>query len=239
MAFASSTKASMALLLPLAATCAGCSSDTVTLQLQPVELAQDCTSAHHWADQAWCNSLPSAGLACAGVKANTLKKWTDKTVPPMSGWADNYDNGTQPFACPWWVSTFSRAYVKFDPVHVVLPGTAQSIASAALVWNTKRVEGESLEESASTACIKYLFEANGPWDRGKTPTTLLTNNLDTVAENAGFIGVVGSVQKWFTNPDQNFGLVIEPARNFTAQYSDARCLDSLENLHLSVKYRLK
>ena len=77
------------------------------------------------------------------------------------------------------------------------------------------------------------------WERGKTPTLLMVNNLDSFAVKAGYYGAVKQVQKWFANPDQNWGFMIEPSRNFTAQYSDSKCQESLEDMKLTVKYRVK
>jgi hypothetical protein len=124
--------------------------------------------------------------------------------------------------------------VKFDVKHVVTNGTIEGIDYAALSWKTKRLAG-----AQPKACIKNLYEATGMWDRGKTPTELLATNLDTAGVNAGYFGVVKQVKKWFEFPDQNRGLIIEPSRNFTVQYSDSKCLESLEDLKLTVKYRVK
>ncbi|HZQ07283.1 MAG TPA: hypothetical protein VFD70_11955 [Anaerolineae bacterium] len=215
----------------------GCSS-LETRELKPVAVAQDCTSKNsNWPPESWCNSTQPFGQACSGsqgpIKANTLQAFTDPTIPPASGWGDNYDKGTQPLACPWWVSTFSRAYVKFDVVSVVLPGPAQSIEGASLVWKTKRLAGNSAK-----ACLKFLYEATGIWQRGNTPANLLFDNLDATAVNAGFYGVAAQAQKWFAHPEQNFGLMIEPSRASTQQYSDSECIDSLQDLRLTVKYRV-
>jgi hypothetical protein len=118
--------------------------------------------------------------------------------------------------------------------HVVTAGTIERIDYAALSWKTKRLQGKQ-----SNACIKYLYEATGMWDQGKTPTILLASNLDTFAVNAGYYGAVKQVTKWFANPDQNWGFIIEPSRNFTEQYSSSKCLESLEDLKLTVKYRVR
>ena len=209
-----------------------------TKVLKPVLVDQDCTSRDHASDEAWCIGLPEYGKACEGpegaIAANSIRMLSSPTTAPLSGWGDRYDPGSGPLKCPWFVSTFSRAYVKFDVQHVVTSGPVERIEFASLSWKTKRLHGKQ-----SSACSKYLYEATGMWDRGKTPIVLLVNNLDAFAVHAGYYGVVKQVQKWFDHPEQNWGFVIEPSRNFTEQYSDSRCLESLEDLQLTVKYRVK
>lgn len=235
MSYSVSIKKQLALLLLVVFVSVGCS-QVETVTIKPASVAQDCTSKHHDSSEAWCISLPSSGLACegpeGGVAANSLKVFTDPLTPPQSGWGDSYDSGTGPLACPWWVSTFSRAYVKFNLNNIVLSGQAVGIDYASLSWTTHRIHGGS-----SNACIKYIYEAGGPWSLGNTPT-LLFNNLDTTAVNAGFIGVVDSAKKWWANPDVNWGFIIEPSRNYTEQYSDSECLEALENLSMTVKFRV-
>jgi hypothetical protein len=208
-----------------------------TKMLKPLLVDQDCTSRDYSSDAAWCISLPQYGKACEGpegaIAANSIKMLSPTTAP-MSGWGDRYDKGSGPLKCPWFVSTFSRAYVKFDVQHVVTSGPVERIEFASLSWKTKRVQGKQ-----SSACSKYLYEATGLWERGKTPSVLLVSNLDAFAVHAGYYGVVKQVQKWFEHPEQNWGFVIEPSRNFTEQYSDSKCLESLEDLKLTVKYRVK
>lgn len=65
------------------------------------------------------------------------------------------------------------------------------------------------------------------------------SNLDTTAVNGGYYGVVKQVTKWFANAEQNWGFIIEPSRNFTEPYSNSKCLESLEDLKLTVKCRVK
>lgn len=206
--------------------------------LKPILVDQDCTSRNHMSDETWCTGLAPYGATCDGpegpIKANSIKVLPSPTTAPISGWGDRYDKGSGPLKCPWFVSTFSRAYVKFDVKHVVTSGTVEGIDFASLSWKTKRLHGKQ-----SNACSKYLYEATAMWERGKTPTTLLVSNLDAFAVNAGYYGVVKQVQKWFDHPEQNWGFIIEPSRNFTEQYSDSQCLESLEDLKLTVKYRVK
>jgi len=213
-------------------------SSVETKVLKPIVVTQDCTSNDHLSNETWCLGLNPYSGTCHGTQgplpADSIKLLANPSVPPVSGWSDDYDKGSGPLACPWWVSTFSRAYVKFDVKKVVISGTVEGIEFAALSWKTKRIKGNS-----SNACMKYLYEATGMWERGKTPVKLLVDNLDTTAVNAGYIGVVESVKKWFANPEQNWGFMIEPSRASTQQYSDSECLESLENLSLTVKYRVK
>ncbi len=114
-------------------------------------------------------------------------------------------------------------------------GPVENIKSATLRWTTNRLKGQSYEPSK--ACIKSLYEATGPWKRGKTPGILLYPNLDTTAVSGGYYVVSEQVKKWYQSPDQNFGFVIEPARADTMENSNAACLDALEGLKLVVKYR--
>jgi hypothetical protein len=209
-----------------------------TKVLTPELVDQDCTSRDHMANEVWCNGVQPYGTGCQGpggvIKANSIKVLSSPTIAPLSGWGGRYDKGSGSFKCPWFVSTFSRAYVKFDVKHVVTSGTVEAIEFASLSWKTKRIEGNQ-----ASACIKYLHEATGLWDRGKTPTILLFSNLDTFAVKAGYFGVVKQVQKWFDHPEQNWGFMIEPSQNFNEQYSSSKCLESLEDLRLTVKYRVK
>src|SRR5262249_10971229 len=153
-----------------------------TKVLKPVLVDQDCTSRDHASDEAWCIGLPEYGKACEGpegaIAANSIKMLSSPTTAPLSGWGDRYDPGSGPLKCPWFVSTFSRAYVKFDVQHVVTSGPVERIEFASLSWKTKRLHGKQ-----SSACSKYLYEATGLWDRGKTPTVLLVSNLDAFAVN--------------------------------------------------------
>jgi hypothetical protein len=225
---------------PLGPTNPAFTTSVETKILKPSVINQDCTIADHMSQEKWCNGLHPYGRACEGpegpIAGKTIKKLSSSTIAPMSGWSDRYDNGTNPFPCRWFVSGFSRAYVKFDVKHVVTSGTVEGIEYAALSWKTKRLQGNQ-----SGACSKFLYEATGLWDwkEGKAPTIPLFNNLDTTAINGGYYGVVKSVSKWFSNPDQNWGFVIEPSRNYTEQYSNSKCLESLEDLKLTVKYRVK
>src|SRR6266568_4542550 len=154
---------------PTGSTSTGFNTSFETKVLKPVLVDQDCTTRDHMSDDGWCNGLEPYGRACQGpegpIAANSIKKLSSPAGAPTSGWLDRYDKGTKPLACPWWVSGFSRAYVKFDVKHVVTSGTIERIEYAALSWKTKRLEGKQ-----SKACIKYLYEATGMWDRGKTPT---------------------------------------------------------------------
>ena len=216
----------------------GFSTSVETKVLKPVVVNQDCTTRDHMSNETWCTGLHPYGKACEGpegpITANSIKKLSSPSVGPISGWSDRYNKGTPPFACPWWVSGFSRAYVKFDVKQVVTSGTIEGIEYAALSWKTKRLQGKQ-----SNACSKYLYEVTGMWDRGKSPAILLASNLDTAAVNGGYFGAVKQAAKWFANPAQNWGFVIEPSRNFTEQYSSSKCLESLEDLKLTVKYRVK
>lgn len=211
-----------------------------TKVLRPVVVTQDCTNSDHLSNEVWCNGLHPYGKACTGpegpIAANSIKMLSSPTLAPVVGWYDRYNKGSGPFKCPWFVSGFSRAYVKFDVKHVVPSGggAIEGVEFASLSWKTKRLTG-----TQPKACSKSLYEATGMWERGKTPTLLMVNNLDSFAVKAGYYGAVKQVQKWFANPDQNWGFMIEPSRNFTAQYSDSKCQESLEDMKLTVKYRVK
>lgn len=219
----------------------GCS--VITTELKPVTIAQDCTSDHDEASTA-CGfpcGLATYGLGCPAnkhdgnkhaVKANSLEIFTSASVPPVVGWGDVYDDGTEPCPCWEWVSTFSRGYVRFDLNTLV--GPVEKIVSAALLWKTKRLEGGS-----SKSCVKYLYEATGPWERGKTPAVLLFDNLDTTAIGAGYYGVANQVEKWLANPNGNYGFMFVPSRASTVKKSNSDCTDSLDDLRLVVKYRQK
>jgi len=221
------------LLLLSAIASAGCAMETTVLK--PSSIAQDCTSANDHNNPVYPCPLPTMGAACTDsqggvLPANSLKMFTPPFISPVSGWGDSYDAGTEPAPCWEWVSTFSRAYVRFDLAF--WPGTVESIESASLSWKTKRLKGDS-----ANACIKYLYEATGPWKRGETPANLLFDNLDATAVNGGFYGVVEQAKKWFANPATNFGFMIEPSRASTKAKSNSDCLESLEDLRLTVKYR--
>lgn len=211
-----------------------------TKVLKPVVVTQDCTNRDHMANETWCNGLQPYGKSCTGpegtIGANSIKMLSSPTLAPVVGWYDRYNKGSGLFKCPWFVSGFSRAYVKFDVKHVVPSGggTIEGVEYAALSWKTKRLTG-----TQPKACIKSLYEATGMWDRGKTPAVLMVSNLDSFAVKAGYYGAVKQVQKWFANHDQNWGFMIEPSRNFTVQYSDSKCQESLEDLKLTVRYRVK
>jgi hypothetical protein len=249
MRYSVSSKIPIPSLLPLAVILLGCG-PTVELVLSPAEVAQDCTSAHHFPGEAWCDV--QKGLACrtgaesvAGaavdvVTADELKMFTDKAIAPASGWSDDYDPGSQPMACPWWISNFSLAYVKFDikqgadTAAIKGGGKTQDVASAFLAWETKRIKGNQEE-----ACIKNLHIATGPWVINQTPTALVVDNLDLKAPKIGFVGVTPQAKNWLANPAQNFGFVIEPSRASTASYSDAKCMEALQNLRLIIRYRIQ
>ena len=117
-----------------------------TKVLKPVLVDEDCTAKDHMSNETWCNGLHPYGLACQGpeapIAANSIKMLSSPTVAPISGWSDRYDKGTKPFACPWWVSGFSRAYVKFDVKQVVTSGTIERIDYDALSCKTKRLQGK-------------------------------------------------------------------------------------------------
>ena len=212
-----------------------------TKVLRPVVVTQDCTIRDHMSGEYWCKgNLQPYGKSCTSpdgpIGSNSIKMLSSPTLAPVVGWYDRYDKGSGPLKCPWFVSGFSRAYVKFDVKNVVPSGggAIEGVEYAALSWKTKRLTG-----TQPKACIKYLYEATGMWDRGKTPSVLMVSNLDSFAVKAGYFGAVKQVQKWFANPDQNWGFMIEPSRNFTAQYSNAKCQESLEDLKLTVRYRVK
>jgi len=212
-----------------------------TKVLRPVVVTQDCTTRDHMSGEYWCKgNLQPYGKACTGsegsIGSNSIKMLSSPTLAPVVGWYDRYNKGSGPLKCPWFVSGFSRAYVKFDVKHVVPSGggVIEGVEYAALSWKTKRLTG-----TQPKACIKYLYEATGMWDRGKTPAVLMVSNLDSFAVKAGYYGAVKPVQKWFANPDQNWGFMIEPSRNSTVQYSDSKCEESMEDLKLTVKYRVK
>jgi len=225
------------LLLLIAVVSVGCAK-LITVQLEPVVVAQDCTSDHDEASSA-CGfpcGLAKYGLACVGsegvVPANSLKEFTNPVVPPVVGWGDSYDDGTEPCPCWEWVSTFSRGYVRFDLTKLV--GPVQSIESSAVSWKTNRLKGGS-----SKSCVKSLYEATGPWKRGATPVQLLFENLDTAAISGGYYGVTKQAVSWWANPNENYGLMFEPSRAKTLPKSNSDCADSLEDLRLMVKYRQK
>ena len=113
-------------------------------------------------------------------------------------------------------------------------GKTQDVASAILAWETKRMEGNQEE-----ACIKNLHIATGPWVINQTPTSLVVDNLDLKAPKIGFVAVIQQAKNWLANPAQNFGFVIEPSRASTASYSDAKCIDALQNLRLIIRYRIQ
>jgi hypothetical protein len=222
-------------------TTTGISTSVETKVLRPVLVDQDCTTRDHMSGEIWCKgNLEPYGKACTGsegsIGANSIKMLSSPTLAPIVGWYDRYDKGSGPFKCPWFVSGFSRAYVKFEVKNVIPSGggTIEVVEYAALSWKTKRLDG-----TQPKACIKYLYEATGMWDRGKTPTVLLASNLDSFAGKAGYYGVVQQVKKWFEHPDQNWGFMIEPSRNFTEQYSSSKCKESVEDLKLTVRYRVK
>jgi len=213
----------------------GCA-NTSTVHLEPALVAQHCTSKHNEASDSYCVDINIFGSACTGsqgvIPANTLKEFTSPFPSPVVGWGDANDPGTEPFPCWKWVSTFSRGYVRFDLTKLL--GPVESIESAAVSWKTKRLKGGS-----SKSCAKALYEATGPWKRGATPVTLLYDNLDTTAVSDGYYGVTKQVVNWWTHPNENYGLVFEPSRAKTVEKSDSACIDSLENLRLTVKYRQK
>jgi hypothetical protein len=216
----------------------GCSG-TRTTELRPEVVAQDCTSESDGSSAIYCIGLETMGAACLGyggeiVPANSLKFLSPPIeAVPLGGWADGYSPGSGILPCSEWVSTYSRAYVRFDLFQ--LAGPVERVDFAALKWTTTRVEGFSYEPAK--ACIKGLYEATGPWQRGKTPEVLLYANLDTAAVNAGYFGVVELVKKWIAHPEQNYGFVIEPARADTMEESNWDCLDALHDLTLVVTYR--
>ncbi len=209
----------------------GCGHMTSTLK--PVEVAQDCTSASDQSGKIYCLDLAAMGAACdadgAAVAANTLEKFSPPFPAPYAGWDDAYDPGTEPAPCWEWVSTFSRAYVRFDLSKLL---DATEIYSAALTWKTKRIKGGP----SGSSCIKSLYEATGPWKRGNTPSVLLFDNLDTVAVKAGYFGVVDQAKKWFAEPQKNFGFMFVPKRAHTAEKSNDECVDALQDLRLVVKW---
>ncbi|MGR9101294.1 MAG: hypothetical protein ACU826_12075 [Gammaproteobacteria bacterium] len=215
----------------------GCS-NVVTVHLDPVVTAQDCTSDNNSATTACFTpcGIAKFGLACSASKgvvaADSLKKFTNPVLPPVIGWGDSYDDGTAPCPCWEWVSTFSRGYALFDLTKLV--GPVESIESASLSWKTKRLKGNS-----SNSCVKSLYEATGPWKRGSTPTKLLYQNLDTTAIKGGYYGMTKQAMNWWKNPDENFGLMFEPSRANTVAESNSDCTESLEGLSLTVKYRQK
>ena len=101
----------------------GCSQSA---QLQPVYVGQDCTSANGQASSACltpCPGLNSFGQACKSnegvVTANQLETFAGLN-PPIVGWSDGYDDGTNPCPCWEWVSTFSRGYVRFNLTQIVV-----------------------------------------------------------------------------------------------------------------------
>jgi hypothetical protein len=232
------TKAPRAVPAPSWSTSTDVGTTVETKYLKPVVVTQDCTTREHWSDEIWCTGLSHAGGACDGAEgalpANSIKILSNPTLAPVCGWYDRSDAGSGTLKCPWFISKFSRVYVKFDVKHVVTSGPVEKIDYAALSWKTKRLVG-----TQSQACIKFLWEATSMWVRGKTSVILVASNLDTTAAKAGYVGVAKQVQKWFTFPDQNMGFVIEPSHNFNEQYSDSKCLESLEDLRLTVKYRVK
>lgn len=206
-----------------------------TTTFTPVEVAQDCTSDNDHSDAVYC-SFAKMGLGCSAetgaVYANSLQKFNKPYPAPFIGWGDSYEPGTAPFPCWEWVSTFSRGYLKFDVGILTDP---EQIVSASLNWTTKRERGGT----QGKACLKNLYEATGPWERGKTPGVILVNNLDTTAVQGGYYGVVDQVKKWSKHPDQNFGFMIEPSRTKTVAKSNSDCIDSLRDVKLVVKWKWK
>jgi hypothetical protein len=209
---------------------------TQSAELQPVLVGQDCTSADDAAGSACftpCTGLGSFGHACKSnegvVNANLLETFL-QPIPPLVGWSDGYDNGTNPCPCWEWVSTVSRGFVRFDLTKIV--GPVKSIAGASLLWKPVRTAG-----SSPKSCVMKLYETTGDWQHGKTPVTLLHDNLDTLAVNAGYFGVASTVQKWWSDPNKNWGFMFEPSRATTKAKSNAECLDSLESIRLVVKYK--
>src|SRR5437867_5454013 len=101
---------------PSSSTSTGFSTTVETKVLKPVLVNEDCTTKDHMSNESWCTGLHPYGQACEGpegpITANSIKKLSSPTVAPIGGWSDRYDKGTAPLACPWWVSGFSRAYVK-------------------------------------------------------------------------------------------------------------------------------
>ncbi len=208
--------------------------NVVTVHLEPAAIAQDCTSDGDEEDFACfgapCGTPPLIRVCAANegiVPADSLQQ---VTAAPVVGWADTYDDGTDPCPCWAWASTFSRGYVRFNLGGLL--GPVESIESAALTWKTKELDGAS-----PTSCVKRLYEATGPWKWGATPVSLLFDNLQTTAASGGYYGVLAQAKKWWAAPGENYGFVFEPARAETVAKSDSTCRDSLEGLRLMVKYR--
>jgi hypothetical protein len=226
------------LLILMSLALAGCAG-LVTAELEPVAVAQDCTSDHDY-NTFSCGVpacyQPNYGLGCDGiygpVQANSIKTFNAPADSTIVGWSDYYDDGTQPCPCWNWNSTYSRGYVRFDLTKLV--GPIDKIEYAALSWKTNRLQGGSAK-----ACVKKLYEATGLWQQGATPATLLYDNLDTAAVSAGYVGVVEQAKHWLAKPDENFGLMLEPIRASTVAESNSSCLDALDDLRLVVKYRQK
>jgi len=228
------------LLLVMALMVGGCAKDLITLHLSPDILAQDCTKDED--RNLWtcgtpsCTGMPKFFTGCNSSIGNLPEKSTDPSNPLVVGWFDRYDPGTEPCPCWEWVSHFQRGFVRFNLSNLQLQGNAyvESIESAALSWKTKKIEGDS-----SKACIKALYEATGPWKKGKTPVKLLFNDLDTKAKNGGYYGVTKQVKRWWEHPNENYGLMFWPSRAKTVDKSNSRCEDSLKDIRLTVKYRKK
>ncbi len=214
---------------------AGCSG-LETKTLTPINLAQECQADDGRNNDIYCLDLEQFGTACTSsqgaIARGDIESWTNPAIAPISGWGDAYDPGSGMYACWEWVSTYSNAYVKFNPNSVVLPGTNQSVNYAVLKWKTHRVQG-----TPAVSCIKYLYAATEYWHEGMDPGNLLFADLETNAVNGGTYVVTETVNKWFQNPSQNWGFVFVSSRAWTEHNSNSECLDALEELSLTVRYR--
>lgn len=216
----------------------GACSNVVTQNVEPSEIAQDCTSDDDDNDDNInCtdpNKFPTICEVSGGdsITPNSLMQLTN---PPVVGWGDAYHPGSGPFPCWAWVSTFSRGYVRFNLNNLI--GPVESIEGAALTWKTKKLDGAS----STSSCVKALYAATGPWkwSKGGPPGTLLYDNLATTAAGAGYYPVGEQVKKWWATPAANYGFFLVPTRASTVAKSNSRCLESLEDLRLTVKYRQK
>jgi hypothetical protein len=87
------------------------------------------------------------------------------------GYFRNYDSGSEPFACWWWVSSVDRGLVRFDLA--LLGAPAEQITSATLEYDLKT---KYVNPGEATNCpeniLASIWIVNEPW----------SNNFDLSAE---------------------------------------------------------
>jgi hypothetical protein len=202
--------------------CPTTQSITNTVELLPLDSATVNKLVHdNNEDEPYCTGLQQYG---------TFKGLAPG--PAMVGYYRKHDDGTEPFACWWWVASVDRGLIRFDVASLGVP--ADRITAATLEFDLSTAPGVCPDDILSSIWI-----VNEQWsDKFNLAADFMTDStpLPTCTPNHHSISVSTVVRDWIGGARPNYGfLFIGGNENLPANGSGERTT-TLTNVKLKVLY---